>query len=106
MRASITRLIAVFAIVALPIAAHAQEATLGGTVTDTTGGVLPGVTVTATHPASGNTFVAVTDQNRKCEGQGPSHSPLFKQPQTSWGTRSARRRCRRASAARARSQSA
>jgi hypothetical protein len=61
MRAGITRLITLCAIVALPISARAQEATLGGTVTDSTGGVLPGVTVTATHPASGNTFVAVTD---------------------------------------------
>ena len=30
-------------------------------MTDTTGGVLPGVTVTAVHEASGNTFVGVTD---------------------------------------------
>jgi hypothetical protein len=33
-----------------------------GTVTDATGGVLPGVTVTATNVESGNTFVAVTDE--------------------------------------------
>ena len=46
---------------ALPLPALAQEATLSGTVTDTTGGVLPGVTITATHEASGNTFTAVTD---------------------------------------------
>ncbi|PYR69742.1 MAG: hypothetical protein DMF88_05080, partial [Acidobacteria bacterium] len=46
----------------LPIGAWAQEATLSGTVTDTTGGVLPGVTITATHTATGNTFVAVTDE--------------------------------------------
>jgi len=45
-----------------PVAAFAQEAVLSGTVTDTTGGVLPGVTVTATHVATGNTFVAVTDE--------------------------------------------
>src|SRR4051812_12109442 len=45
----------------LPSRAFAQEATLSGTVTDTTGGVLPGVTVTALHEATGNTFVAVTD---------------------------------------------
>ena len=38
----------------------AQEAVLTGTVTDSTGGVLPGVTITATK-ATGNTFVAVTD---------------------------------------------
>jgi hypothetical protein len=46
----------------LPASAHAQEATISGTVTDTTGGVLPGVTITALHEATGNTFVAVTDQ--------------------------------------------
>lgn len=40
----------------------AQEATLGGSVTDSTGGVLPGVTVTVLHQASGNTFVGVTDE--------------------------------------------
>ena len=46
----------------LPLAAYAQEATLSGTVTDSTGGVLPGVTITATHTATGNTFVGVTDE--------------------------------------------
>ena len=47
--------------IALPALGYAQEATLTGTVRDTTGGVLPGVTVTALHEATGNTFVAVTD---------------------------------------------
>ena len=42
-------------------AAEAQEATISGTITDSTGGVLPGVVVTAVHEASGNTFEAVTD---------------------------------------------
>ena len=42
--------------------AHAQEAVLIGTVTDSTGAVLPGVTVTAVHEATGNRFVAVTDE--------------------------------------------
>jgi carboxypeptidase family protein len=45
----------------LPSIAQAQDATINGTVTDTTGGVLPGVTVTALHTATGNTFFAVTD---------------------------------------------
>ena len=45
-----------------PAIAQAQEATVNGTVIDTTGGVLPGVTVTALHAATGNTFVAVTDE--------------------------------------------
>jgi len=53
----------VFALLALlPFTGYAQEAVLSGTVTDTTGGVLPGVTITATHTATGNTFVAVTDE--------------------------------------------
>jgi hypothetical protein len=47
--------------IALPAMVFAQEATLTGTITDSTGGVLPGVTVQATHEASGNTFEAVTD---------------------------------------------
>ena len=45
-----------------PIAGYAQEATVSGTITDSTGGVLPGVTVTAVLEATGNTFVAVTDE--------------------------------------------
>jgi len=53
----------VLAILALPPFAAAQEATLNGTVRDNTGGVLPGVTVTATHEAAGSTFVGVTDQS-------------------------------------------
>src|SRR5687767_604607 len=44
-----------------PAVSHAQEATLSGTVTDSTGGVLPGVVVTAVHEASGNSFETVTD---------------------------------------------
>ena len=39
----------------------AQEATLTGIITDSSAGVLPGVTITAVHVASGNSFVAVTD---------------------------------------------
>ena len=49
-------------IVALPVAVYGQESTLSGSVTDSTGGVLPGVTITATNVESGNTFVAVTDE--------------------------------------------
>jgi Carboxypeptidase regulatory-like domain len=50
------------AILMLPTIVYAQEATVNGTVTDSTGGVLPGVTVTALHEASGNTFVGITDE--------------------------------------------
>ena len=49
------------ALLALPLVAHAQDATLLGTVKDNTGGVLPGVTVTAVNEASGISFVSVTD---------------------------------------------
>ena len=49
-------------ILLMPIAAYAQEAVMTGTVSDSTGGVLPGVTVTALLEATGNTFVAVTDE--------------------------------------------
>jgi hypothetical protein len=41
--------------------AFAQEATLTGTRTNATGGVLPGVTVTAVNGATAKTFTAVTD---------------------------------------------
>ena len=57
----VKRLIVVGAMLVLPVTGYAQEAAVSGTVTDATGGVLPGVTITATHEASGNTFVAVTD---------------------------------------------
>src|SRR5687768_940973 len=49
-------------IIAMPLVAQAQEATLSGTVTDTTAGALPGVTVRAVHEASGNSFEMVTDE--------------------------------------------
>jgi len=49
------------ALFALPVFAYAQDATISGTIKDNTGGVLPGVTVTATNEASGTTFVSVTD---------------------------------------------
>ena len=57
----IRRFLLVCAILTLPVVGYAQEAVINGTVTDATGGVLPGATVTATHEATGNTFVSVTD---------------------------------------------
>jgi hypothetical protein len=51
-----------FVVLLVPVLASAQEATFAGSVTDSTGGVLPGVTVTAVHEASGNTFTTVTDE--------------------------------------------
>src|SRR5258706_6410084 len=56
-----TPLLLLLAAVALPATVLAQEATFRGTVTDTTGGVLPGVTIRAVNAASGNSFEAVTD---------------------------------------------
>src|SRR5207247_3463838 len=52
---------AILTILALPIVGHAQEATMSGTVTDSTAAVLPGVTIKAVNEASGNSFEAVTD---------------------------------------------
>jgi hypothetical protein len=49
-------------VLALPVAAYAQEAVVSGTVTDSTGGVLPGVTIRALHEATGNVFEGVTDE--------------------------------------------
>ena len=50
------------AVLLVPSLARAQDTTVTGTVRDNTGGVLPGVTVTATNEAQGTTFVAVTDE--------------------------------------------
>ena len=64
MRSSlVVRLIVVCTILALPVMARAQEeGVVSGRVTDSTGGVLPGVTVRAVHQATGNAFEAVTDE--------------------------------------------
>ena len=49
----------------LPMTASAQEAAISGTVTDQTGGVLPGVVVRAVNEANGNSFEAVSDSTGK-----------------------------------------
>ena len=54
-------LLVLAAFVAFPAASHAQEATLTGTVVDSTGGVLPGVPVIAIHLATGNVFEGISD---------------------------------------------
>jgi len=65
MRSSVSRRLilvcAILTILAIPVVGYAQEATVSGTVTDSTAAVLPGVTITAVNEASGNSFEAVTD---------------------------------------------
>ena len=56
------QLVLIASLLSLPVAAFAQEAVLSGTVTDATGAVLPGVTITAVHQDTGNKFMAVTDE--------------------------------------------
>ena len=57
----VLRSIIVCTILSLPTIAHAQEAAVSGTVTDSSGAVLPGVAVRAVHEATGNAFETVTD---------------------------------------------
>jgi carboxypeptidase family protein/TonB-dependent receptor-like protein len=49
-------------ILSLPTLARAQEAIVSGTVTDSSGAVLPGVAIRAVHEATGNAFDTVTDE--------------------------------------------
>ncbi len=58
---SIRRVLALLAVLAWPAAGYAQQAIVTGTVTDSSGGVLPGVTITVVHEETGNTFEGVTD---------------------------------------------
>jgi len=58
----LVRLILASTILILPMTAHAQEAAVSGTITDSSGGVLPGVSVRAVHEATGNAFETVTDE--------------------------------------------
>ena len=59
---TLARTLFIVAFVACPLTAFAQDATISGIITDSTGGTLPGVSVTATNEATGNTFTAVTDE--------------------------------------------
>jgi len=62
MNATLKRVaLAVGLLVVSTASAFAQQATITGTVTDSSGGVLPGVTITVIHEETGNTFEAVTD---------------------------------------------
>jgi len=63
MRSAVVRRVLLASIVfLLPGAVAAQEAVITGTVTDSSGAVLPGVAVTAVLQATGNTFETVTDE--------------------------------------------
>ena len=55
-------LVVVGALLAMPVVGYAQEAVMTGKLSDQTGGVLPGVTVTAVHKATGTTFLGVTER--------------------------------------------
>ena len=61
---SFRSLVVVASLALLPLSAFAQEAVISGTITDATGGVLPGVVIHAVNQASGNSFEAVTGQKR------------------------------------------
>src|SRR5262245_55545658 len=58
---SLARLVVIAVALFLPALASAQEAAISGSITDSTGGVLPGVVIRAVHQATGNSFEAVTD---------------------------------------------
>jgi carboxypeptidase family protein len=55
-------MLVVISVLALPGVGLAQEATISGTVADSTGAVVPGATIIAVHEVTGNTFEAVTDE--------------------------------------------
>jgi len=62
MRSGLARLVLASTILLLPVIAHAQEeAVVSGRITDSSGALLPGVTVRAVHEATGNAFQVVTD---------------------------------------------
>ena len=52
----------ILALLLLPFPAYAQEASIFGSITDTTSGALPGVTVTATSLETGRVFSGVSDE--------------------------------------------
>ena len=62
MNAALKRVVLATAVLLVgAVSAFAQQATITGTVTDTSGGVLPGVTINIVHDETGNTFEAVTE---------------------------------------------
>ena len=61
MKSFVRGVVLLCAVLALPAMAFAQDAVLTGTITDSTGAVLPGVSVTAVNEATGNNYETVTD---------------------------------------------
>ena len=61
MRHGIGRALVALLVVLVPHVARAQEAAIVGTITDSSGAVLPGVVVQVVHDATGNRFEGVTD---------------------------------------------
>jgi hypothetical protein len=57
-----TRALFLALLLLLPFPAYAQEASIFGSVTDTTSGALPGVTVTATSLETGRVFSGISDE--------------------------------------------
>src|SRR6185436_12839583 len=70
MRSFVRGFIVLGALLALPAMAFAQDSVLTGTISDTTGAVLPGVTVQAVNEATGNNYEGVSD------GQGVYRIPV------------------------------
>jgi hypothetical protein len=58
------------AMLPVPIAAQAVTGTILGTITDATGGVMPGATVTVKHEGTGATRTVVTDSNGEFTAPG------------------------------------
>src|SRR5262249_40471642 len=58
------------ALLPVPLAAQAVTGTILGTVTDATGGVMPGATVTVKHEGTGVTRTIVTDSNGEFTAPG------------------------------------
>ena len=81
MRSFVRRLVFLCAVLALPATVFAQDAVLTGTITDSTGAVLPGVTVTAVNEATGNNYETVSD------AAGVYHARAERVPFPTEGTR-------------------
>ena len=59
---TLVRVLIASLVLVLPAFALAQEAVVSGTITDSSGAVLPGASVRAVHEATGNAFETITDE--------------------------------------------